>query len=171
MTSTGLCVEFGRKLPTVPLALLKLSSATPRPLAANKITAALWPGMAADASRGPLDTAVYRLRIIPRERRRHCSSRRRHLAQSHAPSALDARSSRGRFDPSKSTPPGYCAEVRSTDESAQPFAPRTARYRGGSRALLRLAARLEQSRAKARALLDGSPVSVRGPVSSRRSIG
>ena len=60
----GARVEFGRKLPTVPLALLKLLAATPRPLAASKVTAALWPGMAADASRGPLDTAVYRLRKI-----------------------------------------------------------------------------------------------------------
>ena len=168
----GARVEFGRKLPTVPLALLKLLSATPRPLAANKITAALWPGMAADASRGPLDTAVYRLRkilgsedaIVHRGGAISLNPTRcwtdvrafelvcTRIEEHPTPSAIAQRS-----DP---------LTKALTDLYRGPLA-----TEGDPRALLRLAARLEQSRAKARALLDGSPVSVRGPVSSRRSIG
>jgi LuxR family transcriptional regulator, maltose regulon positive regulatory protein len=59
----GRRVPFGRKLPTVPLALLKLLSAG-RPLSSSKVAAALWPGLARDARPGVLHTAVYRLRKL-----------------------------------------------------------------------------------------------------------
>jgi hypothetical protein len=57
-------VEFGRKQPTVPLALLKLLVAAERPVSQAKLTAALWPGYGLRARRGTLDTAVYRLRKL-----------------------------------------------------------------------------------------------------------
>jgi len=57
-------VAFGRKLPTVPIALLKLLAAADGPIAVTKLTRALWPGQDARAARAALDTALYRLRKL-----------------------------------------------------------------------------------------------------------
>jgi hypothetical protein len=60
----GARASFGRKAPAVPLALLELLASSPEPISAARVTSALWPGYGADAPRGSLDTAVYRLRKI-----------------------------------------------------------------------------------------------------------
>ena len=59
----GQAVRFGRKVPTVPLALLKLLVAAGEPLPVARVTHLLWPAYG-DAARGALDTAVYRLRKL-----------------------------------------------------------------------------------------------------------
>lgn len=58
----GKPVEFGRKLPTVPLALLKLLVAADEPVPAARLGAALW--AAGAEPRGALDTALHRLRKL-----------------------------------------------------------------------------------------------------------
>jgi LuxR family transcriptional regulator, maltose regulon positive regulatory protein len=60
----GRPLEFGRKLPTVPLALLKVLVAATEPLSAAQLSAALWPAQGRGAPRGSLDTALYRLRRL-----------------------------------------------------------------------------------------------------------
>jgi hypothetical protein len=60
----GAPVCFGRKTPTVPLALLKLLAASTEPLTAASLRSALWPGYPGEAHRGTLDTALYRLRKL-----------------------------------------------------------------------------------------------------------
>jgi hypothetical protein len=60
----GRAVEFGRKLPTVPLALLKLLALAGEPVPVEKALSALWPGRGSSPDRGSLDTAVYRLRKL-----------------------------------------------------------------------------------------------------------
>jgi LuxR family transcriptional regulator, maltose regulon positive regulatory protein len=57
-------LRFGRKLPHVPLALLKLLMASGEPIPAGRLSAALWPGYRDSAPRGTLDTAIYRLRRL-----------------------------------------------------------------------------------------------------------
>jgi LuxR family maltose regulon positive regulatory protein len=57
-------LKFGRKLPTVPLALLKLLACQSHPLTSDEVKRALWPGHGASGPRNVLDTAVYRLRQI-----------------------------------------------------------------------------------------------------------
>jgi hypothetical protein len=60
----GRRVEFGRKRPAVPIALLTLLAAENGPVPIAKLTRALWPGYGGRAPRGTLDTAVYRLRKL-----------------------------------------------------------------------------------------------------------
>jgi LuxR family transcriptional regulator, maltose regulon positive regulatory protein len=57
-------VRFGRKPPTVPLALLKVLIAAGEPITVAQLTRALWPGSAHQSQRGSLDTALYRLRKL-----------------------------------------------------------------------------------------------------------
>jgi LuxR family transcriptional regulator, maltose regulon positive regulatory protein len=65
ITIHGRLVKFGRKLPTVSIALLKLLAAADGPLARTEVVTALWPGYGRRLPpRGALDTAVYRLRKL-----------------------------------------------------------------------------------------------------------
>lgn len=59
----GKPVRFGRKPPSVPLALLKVLIATDEPVTVTQLTRALWPG-SNQSQRGSLDTALYRLRKL-----------------------------------------------------------------------------------------------------------
>jgi LuxR family maltose regulon positive regulatory protein len=60
----GRPVQFGRKLPSMPLALLKILVAANEPSTPARLTRALWPGYGEDAPRGTLDTTLYRLRKL-----------------------------------------------------------------------------------------------------------
>jgi LuxR family transcriptional regulator, maltose regulon positive regulatory protein len=60
----GRRLRFGRKAPSVPLALMKLLAAAREPLALERLSSSLWPGYGSAAPRGTLDTALYRLRKL-----------------------------------------------------------------------------------------------------------
>jgi hypothetical protein len=58
-------LTFGRKLPTVPLALLELLALHTEPVPTDRVLRALWPGgYAMNAPRAALDSTVYRLRQL-----------------------------------------------------------------------------------------------------------
>jgi hypothetical protein len=57
-------VPLGRKLPHVPIALLKLLAVSRRPLPVRMLALALWPGADLCRARRSLDSAVYRLRAL-----------------------------------------------------------------------------------------------------------
>jgi hypothetical protein len=56
----GRHVALGRKLPHVPLALLKLLAVAAEPIPATQLAMALWPACRNGQARGALDTAIYR---------------------------------------------------------------------------------------------------------------
>jgi hypothetical protein len=61
-------LTFGKKKPTVPLALLKLLALEGEPIPVRRLARALWPAYDEAAARAALDTALYRLRkllIVP----------------------------------------------------------------------------------------------------------
>jgi LuxR family maltose regulon positive regulatory protein len=60
----GRKLRFGRKTPSVPLALLKVLAASRGPVTVARLSALLWPGYGNSAPRGALDTALYRLRKL-----------------------------------------------------------------------------------------------------------
>jgi hypothetical protein len=57
-------LTFGRKLPTVPLALLELLALHTEPVPTDRVLRALWPGYTVNAPRAALDSTVYRLRQL-----------------------------------------------------------------------------------------------------------
>jgi LuxR family transcriptional regulator, maltose regulon positive regulatory protein len=60
----GRPLRFGRKTPTVPLAVLKVLVAAGEPVSVARLTTAVWPGYRGDAPRGTLDSALHRLRKL-----------------------------------------------------------------------------------------------------------
>jgi LuxR family transcriptional regulator, maltose regulon positive regulatory protein len=57
-------VQFGRKPPSVLLALLKVLASASEPIPLERLQSALWPGYRDRAPRGSVDTALYRLRKL-----------------------------------------------------------------------------------------------------------
>jgi hypothetical protein len=59
----GQPLQFGRKAPTVPLAVLKVLAVSAEPLTPARLTSLVW-AAGGRVSRGSLDTALYRLRKL-----------------------------------------------------------------------------------------------------------